>query len=85
MKNFHLPLPEQVYAKLRVEADRNGVPATTLAREAIDFWLRNQEKEARHKAIATYATQMAGTDLDLDSALESAGIESLLESTEESK
>ncbi|HEY3411871.1 MAG TPA: hypothetical protein VGM51_02325 [Armatimonadota bacterium] len=85
MKNFHLPLPEQVYAQLRAEADRNGVPATTLARDAINFWLRNQAKEARHNAIATYATQMAGTELDLDSDLESAGIESLLDATGDSK
>ena len=85
MKNFHLPLPEQVYAQLRAEADRNGVPATALAREAIDFWLRNQAKEARYNAIVTYATQMAGTDLDLDSDLESAGIESLLDATGDSK
>jgi len=34
MKNFHLPLPEQTYTGLRAEAERTGVPATTLAREA---------------------------------------------------
>lgn len=85
MKNFHLPLPEQVYAQLRAVANRNGVPATTLAREAIDLWLRNQAKEARHDAIVTYATEKAGTDLDLDLDLELAGIESLLEATRDSK
>jgi len=40
MKNFHLPLPEQTYAHLRAEAERMQVPATTLAREALDSWLR---------------------------------------------
>jgi hypothetical protein len=40
MKNFHLPLPEQTYRQLRVEAERARVPTTTLAREAIDQWLR---------------------------------------------
>jgi len=29
---------------------------------------------ARHEAIAGYAEQMAGTDFDLDSDLESAGV-----------
>lgn len=78
MKNFHLPLPEQTYAQLRTEAERAQVPATALAREAIDWWLRQQLRKARHDAIAAYAAEMAGTDLDLDSDLESAGIEHLL-------
>jgi hypothetical protein len=78
MKNFHLPLPEQTYTGLRAEAERTGVPATTLAREAVDWWLRQQVRKARHDAIAVYATEMAGTRLDLDADLESAGIEHLV-------
>src|SRR2546427_36652 len=64
MKNFHLPLPERTYAQLRAEAARTQVPATTLAREAIDLWLRNQFRAARHEAIAGYAEEMASTNLD---------------------
>ena len=78
MKNFHLPLPEQTYIGLRAEAERTGVPATTLAREAVDWWLRQQGRKARNDAIAVYATEMAGTHLDLDADLESAGIEHLV-------
>jgi hypothetical protein len=78
MKNFHLPLPEQTYTQLRAEAERAQVPATTLAREAIDSWLRDQARKARHDAIAAYAAELAGTDLDFDHHLESAGIEHLL-------
>ena len=78
MKNFHLSLPEQIYNRLRAEAERTGVPATTLAREAVDSWLRQQGRKARHEAIAAYATKMAGTHLDLDADLESAAIEHLL-------
>ena len=78
MKNFHLPLPEQTYARLRAEAERAQVPATALAREAIDCWLRQQLRQSRHDQIAAYAVEMAGTDLDLDGGLESAGIEHLL-------
>ena len=80
MKNFHLPLPEQTYTHLRAEAERAQVPATTLAREAIDCWLRQQLRKARHEAIAVYAAKMAGTGLDLDPDLESAGIEHLVKS-----
>lgn len=78
MKNFHLPLPEQTYALLRAEAERMQVPATTLAREAVDWWLRQQFRKARQDAIARYAAEMAGTHLDLDSDLESAAIEHLM-------
>lgn len=53
-------------------------PATTLAREAVDWWLRQQFRKARQDAIAAYAAKMAGTDLDLDSGLESAAIEHLV-------
>ena len=48
MKNFHVPLPEQTYALLRDAAERTQVPATNLAREAIDSWLRDQARKARH-------------------------------------
>jgi hypothetical protein len=85
MKNFHLPLPEQTYAALRVEAERAQVPATALAREAIDWWLRQQLRKARHDRIVAYATEMAGTDLDLDSGLEASGIEHLVRTVRTTK
>jgi hypothetical protein len=78
MKNFHLPLPDQTYAGLRAEAERTAVPATTLARDAVDLWLRQQYRKARHEAITVYAAEMAGTNLDLDADLESAGIRHLV-------
>jgi hypothetical protein len=81
MKNFHLPLPEHTYMGLRAEAERTGLPATTLAREAVDSWLREQSRKARHEAIAAYAAEMAGTPLDLDAELESAAISHLLDTS----
>jgi len=77
MKNFHLPLPDDTYEHLRAAAARSKVPATTLAREAIDFWLRQQLRKTRHDAIAAYAAEAAGTVLDLDTDLETAGVEHL--------
>jgi hypothetical protein len=78
MRNFHLPLPEQTYTRLRAEAKKAQVPATTLAREAIDWWLKVQARKARSEAITAFAAKAAGTDWDLDPAWEAAGIESLL-------
>jgi len=36
MKNFHLPLPDDLYEHLRAAAEHSKVPATAIAREAID-------------------------------------------------
>src|ERR1700731_2831423 len=79
MKNFHLPLPEQSYAELKAAAERMQVPATTLAREAVVAWLRQECRRARREAVAKFAAEMAGTHLDLDPDLESAAIEHLVE------
>jgi hypothetical protein len=79
MKNFRVPLPEQTYARLLMkEAERTQAPATALAREAIEWWLRQQSWRTRHQQIAAYAAEMAGTNFDLDPDLEATGIEHLV-------
>lgn len=85
MKNFHLPLPEHTYETLRAQAERAKVPATALAREAIDAWLQERARKARHDAIAAYAVEMAGTELDLDPNLEAAGIDHLIKTSQQPK
>ena len=80
MKNLHLPLPDDTYLELRAEALRSRVPATSLARQALQAWLRARRKAAQRHAIAAYAAGMAGTEFDLDRSLERATIELLLES-----
>jgi hypothetical protein len=80
MKNFHLPLPDQIYDELKSEAERSRMPATSMARYAIQTWLAARKKTARRQAIAAYAAEMAGTEFDLDRALESATLDLLLES-----
>jgi hypothetical protein len=82
MKNFHLPLPDQIYDELKseAEAERSRMPATSMARYAIQTWLAARKKTARRQAIAAYATEMAVTEFDLDRALESATLDLLLES-----
>ena len=78
MKNFHLPLPERTYAELRAEAERAQLPATAIAREAIDLWLRARKRTDRHNAVRAYAAEMRGTGFDLDPLLESAAVEHML-------
>jgi hypothetical protein len=52
--------------------------ATSLAREAIDLWLKQQLGKVRHAEIAAFAAESAGTPLDLNPGLESAGVEHML-------
>lgn len=78
VRNFHVPLPEDLYIELRSEADRSGRPATVLARDAIELWLRQRQKRALHVAIADYAERYAGTEFDLDQELEIASTQHLL-------
>jgi len=80
VKNFHLPLPDQVYDQLKAEAQRSRMPATSMARHAIQSWLAARKKAARKEAIRAYATEMAGTEFDLDPELEAASASLLLTS-----
>jgi hypothetical protein len=74
VRNFHLPLPETLYRRLRDAADRANQPATLVARYAIETWLRQQKKAMVREAIAAYAADVAGSQDDLDQALEDAAI-----------
>jgi predicted transcriptional regulator len=75
MRNFHLPLPDEVYRDLREEATRSSRPATALARQAIELWLHHRRKVTRHQAIAAFAAEHAGTPLDFDAELEAVSRE----------
>ena len=79
MKNFHVPLPADLYSQLREYAEQHRRPATELAREAIHEWIEQRRRESLHRAITAYAEQCAGTGADLDPELEAAGVEHLLE------
>ena len=78
MRNFHLPLSDEVYQDLRQEALRTGRPATSVARQAIEHWLKARKKTVRHEAIAAFAAEYGGNALDLDFDMEAAFIEQLL-------
>jgi hypothetical protein len=75
--NFHLPLPPELHDQLREEAELSGKPATTLAREALRTVLTYRRRQRLHEEIAAFASEYAGSDLDLDEDLERAGLEML--------
>lgn len=77
--NFHVPLPEDLYLMLRTEAEYSNQSATGLAREAIESWLREKRRLELYESIASYATQHAGSDVDLSPELEAAGVEHLMD------
>jgi hypothetical protein len=75
LRNFHLPLPAATYRRLRDAAARTKQPATTLARHAIEAWLRQHRRSLVREEIARYAVEAAGSRDDLDEALEAAALE----------
>jgi predicted DNA-binding protein len=75
--NFHVPLPTDVYSRLRSEAERQRKPATQLVKQAVEYWLDQQEKLILHEEIARYAAESAGTADDLDESFETAALEHL--------
>jgi hypothetical protein len=75
IRNFHLPLPEPTYRRLRDAAERTNQPATTLARYAIEAWLRQHRRAMVREDIARFAAETAGSREDLDEALEAASLE----------
>ena len=77
-RNFHLPLPDEIYQSIRSEAQRQRRPATMVVREVLEQWLARQRAEAIHLDISNYAAKHAGTRVDLDPSLEAAGIETLV-------
>lgn len=80
LRNFHLPLPKDLYEELRRQARRRGRPATVVAREAIEASLRARRRQELADEISEYARKSAGTAADLDRGLEEAAIESLRKS-----
>lgn len=75
-RNFHVPLDPSLYEQLQEVARRMGVPATSLARDAISAKLKELKRKALHDEIVAYASAHAGR-ADLDPELSDAGLESL--------
>ena len=76
-KNFHLPLPATLYASLREAAARAGTPATGLAREAIENWLKEDQRRLQRAELADFVDANAGTAWDVDAEWEQSGVASM--------
>jgi len=78
-KNFHLPLPEELYDELRSAAREADQPATKFAQELMRAGLEDWRRAHRRRQIAAYARVQAGSRDDLDPDLERAGIAALID------
>jgi len=76
-KKLSLPLPEEMHKALFAEARRAGVPATRLARSAIEDWLRRRKRDRRREEIRRFAVEHADSEYDLDPVLESIAADEL--------
>lgn len=79
--NLHVPLPDDTYRELKVESELTRQPATTLAREAIRYWLEERRRARIAEEIQDYAKATAGSRSDLDPDLERAALEHLTGAT----
>lgn len=77
-KNIHVPLSRTLHEGLKEQAERLGLPATTIARAAIEEWVSKAKKTQVEEELRGYVAAMAGTEGDLDKAFEEAGIETWL-------
>ena len=76
-RKMNLPLPATIHAAVFREARRRGTPATRLVRQILGQWLAEQEKARQSEEIRRFAESHAGSEVDLDPELESAGVELL--------
>jgi len=74
-RTFHVPLPDDLYRALQMEAAHEQRPATALAREAIAYWVEVRRQARLDQSIAAYAAAVAGTAADLAPDLEAASLE----------
>ena len=74
-KNLHVPLPPELHAGLKSQAQRVGEPVTVLARRAIEEHLTRLQREQLAEAIGAYADAMAGSGVDLDEDFEAGALE----------
>ena len=58
-------------------AERLNVPATVLARRAIEEWLKQSHRVELHHAISQYAARCGESDADYDPTMQAASIEML--------
>ena len=74
MRNLHIPVPEELYVRLKDESRRSGRPATEIARNAIGAWISAVRKAAVRRDLAAYVAEMAGTDQDIDPLMQAASL-----------
>ncbi len=79
VKKLNLPLPAEMHKALFKESREMGVPTTRLVRSVLEEWLRERLHARQKDQIRRYAEKWGGTRADLDSELEAAGIEELLQ------
>jgi hypothetical protein len=79
IKNFHLPLPANLYHQLQREAKVSRQPITKLARQVIEAWVHQRHKKAIENSLQNYVNLYAGTEFDLDEDLERTSIEHIMQ------
>jgi predicted DNA-binding protein len=83
LKNCHIPLPNNLYSRLKKEAKQSKQPVTKLVRYAVESWLEQQQSLMIEEELTKYVNSCAGSKHDLDPDLEAASIDHLINETSE--
>ena len=74
---LELPLESDVWGLLQDEAARSGRPTVSLVSDVVANWVHERQRQRIAQEIAEFAATHAGNELDLDSDLESAALQTL--------
>ena len=74
---LELPLESDVWGMLQDEAVRSGRPTVSLVSDVVAKWVHERQRQRIAQEIAEFAATHAGSELDLDSDLESAALQTL--------
>ncbi len=75
--SLELPLDSDVWGLLQDEAVRSGRPTVSLVSDVVANWVHERQRQRIAQEIAEFAATHAGSELDLDSDLESAALQTL--------
>jgi len=77
LKNFHVPLPIELYELLKENAKDQSMPATKVVRRLIEHWIELRKRKKIQEEFSSFARKYAGSEYDLDEDLERMSLEVL--------
>lgn len=78
LRGLRVSLPRGLFRELEEQSERLDMPIATLARRAIEERVHAARRAQVEEELRRYVAAVAGSEYDLDEALEEAGAEAWL-------